>query len=704
VSGADRRGCTRRRAAAVRTAIAGVIALATTARAATLDGSVRLSWSESDLGATSGSSADHAANLSLTQVLTPYLHLRLLGSYSEQTAATDGGSEFERNTLRPLAELVYARPDLSWRVGWQGQQVESTAAAQEFESNALLASLSWRPRSDLRLGLSYRDATNQTDVSALGRDVDERRGRLDAVYERRHWLLGYTASYSELERHSGGFAVEQLRQDVRLSTSRDLADGRLRLAFSGSAGRLDSEERRGGDDLGEPLPAAQGLFAIDASPAIGELDPAPGLVDGDFAAPTSPPIEIGGANTFRNVGLDLGLPRPASRLEIAVDRISGAQLVWDVFQSADGLVWEPVGVLSRRFDADLLRYTLRFAETSERFLKAVNVSTNPATDVRVTEVRALREIEDLVGSAARESELYRAGASLAWRVSERVAFDAAAETSNDTATTGGVVRRDFRATSVRAGLQVDLARDLALSARFRRGESEERRLGGLTRISDDFALGLHWTPLPTVDALLTASTRTDSDARGELADLEALRATVSLALLDELELVTDVGASRLETAGRGRPRDTLSWTQRVEMRPREAWRVGGGYSWQRTESQDAALPLYESTSVFVDVDWTPGGALTLHGSLTYSDESTSSTLRQSYGLYWSPGPRLNISVGWDQFEQRDGILTASDSLSLNYRAASRLLLFGNVARSRNELGAGADSEILTANFGATVSF
>jgi hypothetical protein len=685
-------------------AFAAVLAFGPSAFAATLDGSVRLSWSETDFGTIRGSNTDHAANLSLTQVLTPYLRLRFLGNYGEQTAELDGAQPFERSSLQPAAELLYSRPGLSWRLGWENRRIESSSAAQEFESDAVVANLTWQPRGDFRLGLSFRDATNQTDVAALGRDLDERQGRIDAVYQRRYWSLGYAASYNELVGGVSGFDIEQLRQDLRLSASRDFADGRLVLGFSGNAGRLEAEERRGDGDLAEPLPAAQGLFAIDTSPAIGELDAAPGLVDGDFSAPTSPPIEVGGANSFRNIGLDLGLPRPATRFEVAVDRASGVQVVWDVYQSADGLIWQPVTVLSRTYETDLLRYTMRFAATSERYLKAVNVSSNPATDVRVTEVRALREIGAIEGPAERTSELYRAAASLGWQVTDRVTFDAAVETNNDSATVGDVVRRDYTASGMRAGVEVDLPRDFVFGVRYRHSESEERRAGGLTRISDDYGASLRWTPLRTVDALLSAGVRTDSDEFGELSNLEVVRLMVSLDLLDELQLVTDLSSSTIDSQGAGGVRDTLTWVQRIEMRPRENWRVSGGYSWQRIGGAGNRQRDYETSSVFADIDWSPGSALTVRGSLTYSDETTGSTLRQSYGLFWAPGPKLSVSLGWDQFEQQDGLLTASDSVTVNYQAASRLLLFASISRSRNDLGSGIEAEITSGNAGASISF
>ncbi len=685
--------------------VAWVVSFPLPATAATIDGAVNLSWTDTDLGNVRASASDHSANLALQQELSPYLRLRFRGLYGQQSAAYDGQQTLSRDVLQPAAELAYNRPNLSWRLAWENLRIDSSNRAQEFESNALLANLAWRARGGFRLGLSYREGTNQTEnVAALGRELEERQGRLDAVLERRFWTLGYGASYNELTGGLSGLAVEQFRQDARLDAARSFAHDRLRLSFAGTAGRLEARERRGDGDLGEPLPAIQGLFALDASPAIGELGPVPGLVDGDTAGATSPPIEIGGANTLRNVGLDLGLPRPATRLEIVVDRASGPQVVWDVYESADNLIWEPVTVVSRGFDSDLLRYTLRFPETSLRYLKAVNVTSNPVTEVRVTELRALLDLGTGEVPAERSSDLYRAAANLGWKITSRARFDAGAEANNDSTTVGGVVRRDSAASGWRAGLEVDLTRDLRLSVRYRWSQADEGYAGGLTRISDDAGASLRWAPLPTVEALLSAGMRTDSDERSELSNTEFARGVLSLDLLDELRLVTDFGASRLEGAGISSPRDTLTWTQRIEMRPRAQWRVNGGWSWVRTDAAVDGGTLFESRSYSVDFGWTPGSALTLTGTLSYFDESTGSTLRQGYGLFWTPGPKLSVSVGWDQFEQRDGLLTGNDSISVHYQAGPRMVIYAALSRSRSVFSGGSSDEVNSAHAGTTVSF
>ena len=685
-------------------ACAGAAIALAAARGAELDGSARVAWTESDTETATVATTEQSVHLGLTQILTPYLRLRVSESYADLSSTLDGADVFSRSNEQPRVELLYGRPNLTARVGYDLARTRSDVEADRFDASSVTGSLAWRTRVGLRLGLSLREATNRGDVAALGRDVDDRRARLDLAFDRGHWSVGYSAAYGELERVSTGLAVEQLRHDLRFSGARDWLAGRLHIGVNALAGRLESQQRRGEGDLGEPLPAVAGLATIDASPETATLDAAPGLVDGEVGEATTPPIEIGGANTFRNVGVDLGLSLPATRLEIHVDRPSGAGLGWRVYHSADNLFWEPIPAVTGEFDATLLRYSLRFAPVTDRYFKAVNVTINPAELVRVTEVRALREITAILGADDSSSDLYRAGVSLGWQIAPRVQLSLGADTSNDETTFGAVTRRDYTTSSARGGLTVDMSRDLRLVVGYRWLDSEDRRVGGIQRSTEEVSASLRWDPLPTVDAVLALATRDELDAGELLSTSTTSRLSVSLRLLEELRLVSELLLSRLDSRLLGVERDTVHWTQRFETEPYEHWRFDGGYTWSRTESGVDGQPLLERTSFFATVYWSPGAALAFHGSLIYYDDSVGASLRQSYGLSWVPGPKLTFSLAWNEFEEQRGQLTGGGSLAVNYHLASRAQLFATLTESRTELADGTRERVTTAHAGTAVSF
>ena len=201
----------------------------------------------------------------------------------------------------------------------------------------------------------------------------------------------------------------------------------------------------------------------------------PTLVDGDATTPASPPVEIGGASTFRNIGVDLGVTRPITRLEIATDLVSGPSVVWQVFRSRDNLFWEAVPGATSTFDSGLLRYRIRFPRTEDRFWKAVNVSANPAPAVRVTEIRALLDLATTALDESTDDNRYRGDVILGFNPSRRVSLAVGFGASSDETLAAGLVRRDYEEAHALARLTVGLARSLDLNFGYRYNDSENRR-------------------------------------------------------------------------------------------------------------------------------------------------------------------------------------------------------------------------------------
>jgi hypothetical protein len=669
-----------------------------------LNGSARLSASESDDDGIEVQSMQTTARLDLAQQLSPYLRLRFGGSYGEFASEVEGEEVSSRTTLRPEVALLYARPELSWQVHLLSHRIEDDSAAGELRSEAWRSNLTWRPGGGLQLQLAYRDESNSAENLSLGRDLRQRSGRVEVLYDRTHWGIGYVGWRNQLAATASGLEVEQIRHDLRLHGAREFADRRLRLSIHGQAGRLDSTARQGEATPAEPLAVVQGLFAIDLSPAISELEPAPGLVDGNTADPTDPAIEIGGANTYRNLGVELAFVRPASRLEVWVNRPSAPGLSWEVFWSADNLLWEPIAGVSSEYDSALQVYTLRFSAIQARFLKAVNVSSNSSSEVQVTEIRVLRDLGALAGADERATDLYRAGLSVGWSVTPRIDLFAGADIANDEATLGDVVRQDATSRSARASARVELPRGFELGASYRWSALDEAVPRALVRSSRDVSASLRWRPLPTVDAALVSAVRSDFEEDVELATNTSTRLSLGLQLLEELGLNTDLTHSRLEGERIGFARETWSWSQRLEMHPRERLRVAAGYNWSRTEPSAGTGPAIERSHGYGEFEWTPGSALSLRGTLFYEESAGRSALHQLYGLRWAPGPKLSLGLVGELDEESDGRLTSRDSLTVAYRLASRWLVTGSIARSHSELDGARSDEVTTANITTAVSF
>jgi len=661
-----------------------VATLASPGLPADLTGSALVATTSTTAGGLQSDLLEQQYSLGLLQPLTPYLTVRLGYQYFDLGTTFQDGTTFSRGTSQPLVELLYDRDRLSGRVSFYQLSINSSAEAENLDRRSLAANLSWRPTTWPGFAVNFRDDRNVADVSAFGRDVNSRLLELTTFYNHRYWAASYTFETLDLDNPQNAFRTDQDRHEARASAQRSFWAGRLSVGLSGRVSRLQRTTATGeGAELAEPVPAAAGLFAVDTSPEIGELAPSPTLVDGDATTPASPPVEIGGASTFRNVGLDLGVTRPITRLEIAVDVVSGPAVVWQVYRSRDNLFWEAVPGVTSTFDSGLLRYRILFPQTEDRFFKAVNVSPNAASAVRVTEIRALLDLSATALDEASNDNRYRGDVLLGFNPSRRVSVAVGLGASSDETLTAGLVRRDYEEAHALARLTVGLARGLDLNLGYRYNDSENRREPVLLRTVSQYSANLTWKPVTTVDAALTASRRNESERTTLLQSQDSVRLGVALELLADLRYVTDLETSRLEDPFAGRSRNSWTWTHTLEMRPLPSWDVAGSLILSRNETF-AGEPLLDRTQYQLWTTWNPTAYLSLSGSWWYTDDSGRGTLNQSYNVSYAPGDRLTVSAAHQGYDDVGGIETSTDSLSATYRLFTQFLLFANLSRSTTQ--------------------
>jgi hypothetical protein len=640
----------------------------------------------------------------LFQQLTPYLSAGFGYQFLDLTSTLAEGVDFTRRTQRPLLELRYNRNRLSGRLAVYDQLIENTSQAEDLERRSLAAYLGWRPTLGPAFSVNFLQDRNIADVSVFGRGNDSRLLELVALYNRKNWAAGYSFVQRVLENPSNQLRTDQNRHEFHGNASRYFLGSRLFLGLSGRLSRLNRTSRLGEDtELAEPIPAAEGLVAVDTSPAIGELLPNTTLNDGDVETPASPPIEIGGANTFRNIGVDLGITRPVSRLEIAVDTVSGPQVAWQVFRSRDNLVWELIPGVTATFDEALLRYELRIPETEDRFFKAVNVSTNPVPIVLVTEARALLDLDAEQVAEDTESTLYRADVLARFHPSSRISGAVGFGLSNDENFSAGLVRRNFSEVHANARLSFDLRQDLRLNLGYNYTDSEELRDPILLRTVNRFNVALNWYPLPTVDAVLSAGRRDESEAGEPIQTLDSVRLGVATDLLPDLRLVSDLNLSRLDDPFAGRDRNSLTWRENLQMQLLPTWTLGGifSYSLNKTREGDALL---RRTQIVINTTWTATRYLVLGGFWFWSDDDGRNSINQSYNISYTPGDKLTLSATYRGFDSSTGVGTSGDSVNVTYRLYRRFILFANLSRSRSEVTGGESTEISSLRAGLRLSF
>ena len=652
-------------------------------------------WTAIETLTTENDNIEQRYSLRLRQEVAPFLSLEGSYRYYDYTSRFSGLPEASRTRQHPRFQLLYNRPKLNANFGVEQRISEGTFDSEDFRADALFGGFSWRATKGLLVSGQARDSSNEADVSALGRDSQQSTYLIDTTYRRDRWTVGYSYNRNDVENRSTGFSTEQDIQRLRLAGGRDFFGGRLSLGLTGSVGRIESRSKTtGSDDLAEPVPAVQGLFAIDTSPEVGELEPTPGLVDGDRLTPSPPIIDIGGGNAFRNLGVDVGGLLPVSRLEVSVDRPSGPAVLWQVFHSADNLIWESLATEAAEFDAGRQLYRISFPETNDRFFKVVNISPNVVPVVLVTEVAAFRDLVVVPGESTQDNSLYRGNVSLGYRPTRRVSARFTLGGSNDETVAADIVRRDFTERHASGSVGVQLTSDLELSGGYRYSDSENRGAGELFRTTETINAALRWIPLPTLDAVLSASRRDQSERDLLLQTLDTVRFRVFTALLPDLDLTSTLSYSELVEPTGTQDRNTWFWREDLRSRPTPRWTLDGAFGYSITET-----PLQEQLldRKFFNVrsSWSPGTFLFLNGQYSWSEDNGQTTIGQRYGLFFVPGPKLNINVSYNRSSTNSERRTSGASVAADYRLNPRVQLTSRWNRSevtlRGDLTSQTDS-------------
>jgi len=667
--------------------IAGVVFLllfASSAGAVDFSGAGSIFLSKTDDSGFESENQQERLGLILSQRFTPYINADLGYQYFRQTFENDFGASTERRTRSPLLELLYNREQLSARVAVREQTTDGTALLDNFVVQSLHASVNWWPSKGPSYLLSFRDESNVADVAVFGRNVDSRYLDFETSYYGNVGGVSYAFQRTEVENKGAGLETLQDRHELRGYGTHPFHDGRLELDAHGSVSWLTRDTDIAGiPEFAEPIPPLNGLFAVDTAPDIGSLNPSPGLIDGDTTTPVTPVINIGGANTYRNVGLELQVTQQVNRLEITVDLLSDPNLVWLVYTSPDNLIWEPLSGVTSVFDRALLRYTLFFPGTTARFFKAVNISVNGQPVVRVTEMRALRSVVTTPGGETVRSTLYRADVSLGYRPNGRISARFNVGLSNDETVSAGLVRSNYEEVHASATMSAALAESLKFDAGFRYNDAEDGREPVLYRTEFVYNAGLRWTPMETLEAALYGNRRDEEDRGDLIQSTRSLRLAVNTVFLPDLSLLSDVGYSRTIDALYGFDREGLTWRETLAASLTARWMLRVSYGKASYESIGAPDLDRSDTTLFTR--WSPTAFLTATGRVSFYSDQFEDSIRQNYGLAYIPGPKLSITASYQENSTDSRTETATDNVGLTYRLNRRMSVFGNLSHSSSKL-------------------
>lgn len=662
-------------------ALASVVVL-TEARAVETSGSARINRSRSERNEGVTDVLDERYTARLSQNVTPYLGFDFGFRYASLHAEPEFRPEFRRTESTPDVVVRYARPRVSFLAAYREREVRATGANQDLDSHAFDARLSVRPDSGPDYVLSYQDQEN-TFVSLFGRDTTNRRASFLVLEQRRYWQGTYELSRSIIENPDTGLRIDQDRHQLNVQADRDWLDDRLGLSADLLFSRTDQEQEvRSGSFFERPVRPRQGLFAVDPTPEFDELDPAPGLIDGDDTDPATALSDIGAANTFRNFGVDLGFRRPITTFEIQVDRSSAPDLVWEVWRSPDNLNWTRVGGVSVSWDEALLRYTVSIPRTEERYFKVVNVTPNALPDVNVTELRTFERVQDLIRGDT-TSDTVRFDGVLRWSPDERVRSRFALGYYTDQDLVPGLTTRELDTFSYDASVSVDLNDATRIEGDYGFVDYEESGVAnGLDRSETDLGAGLVWSPRETVEGRVDIARREETDNGDLLRRTDTARMRAGLQVLRTVRLDSEILFSDADDPFAGFTLRTILFRETISMQVTRGWSVNASIAMYDFDSS-GSIALSRRTTGALGTTWSPDRRILLNSTVAYRDDDAGRSIDQRHTLGWTPGDRVSVSVSWYDFSDESGFGTDGASANLNYRILRRMRVFGSWNRSRS---------------------
>ncbi len=683
--------------------LAAVWLAAAPAEAGDVSGNARIYGATTDSDGEDENVLSQIYHFRFMQPITPWLRFHAGFQADDFDVSPDGGPEFERRSNEPSFELSYARDRIYGLIGYRDRRTRGSNEADTLDAVARYGQFSFRPARGPQYSLRLDSSSNVADVAVFGRDLDTRSVNFDVSQVARTWTARYAFRDFDLDNNMTGFELGQ-REHLVQGTFDDLYfEDRLRFSTDVLLRRTDQLERTpAGQTIAEPLFAREGLGDVDPTPEIGTLPDVPTLIDGDLVSPAVPRLEIGGANTFRNAGLDLGFTRQVTRLEVTVDALSDPSLLWAVYHGPDNLTWTAIGGVISTFDVAFLRYTLRFPETTDRYFKAVNLSVNVRTGVAITEVRALIDTTR-TGTERRRSTTERIFLRGDLRPNEIYRGSLTVGFNSDGGSGGGLPVRDVRETTYEALFGAAVGRDKDLRFRYHRSDFRREELPVLRRDETRYDAAFSWTPLPTVDTLVSVARREEVERNRLIRQTDSVRATALTDLLPGLRLTSEISYSDVNDPFSGFTLATWTWKETFETRPADFVTFAGGFSFQRFDAR-GRISLERRTSAHGRVRLALFPELSLGMDLNYGSEDGRRTLTQRYDLNWTPGPRLTASAAYAETDSLGEVTTSNASATVDYRLSHHLGLFAIFARSELDQAFAAATRVTTLQFGMTLAF
>jgi hypothetical protein len=533
--------------------------------------------------------------------------------------------------------------------------------------------MTFTTRSLVHPRLSLRYDWDHIFNRAAASELETRDQRIQAQLD--HTLRRHTFLYSYTHRKTENVVTEiKSTEDAQVFRyeSPIFRPGKLTASTTYTFNHRDqAQERVGGGKILTVIPGAAGLYAEDTSPEFDPLGNVPSLTDLNTADPTVPPIDIGGALIFRNLGLDLGFEQPVTVIYVYTDRPSGLQPSWDVFVSRDNLEWDVwEGTPTVTFNADLSRYEIAFPTVATRFVKVVNTGGNEIPEVLVTELEGLAEAE-LEGKVTRRGSGHRLDLGANYDFTERVSssLDASYEYDPFSGFSGDRQRGDYT-----LGAEYRMTRAILHHLRWQQGYHSfaDNTVEELNRTA---SYTLLVEPIETLRFTTSLDSRLGHRNGAKTGEFRGVVFRVFGTPVRRANLSADVNRSRTEQHDVGRLQDTWNFRISGDGAVTRSLNAILTYSHQRVTSQPGN-ELRVRNRYSINFDWRATRTIFARGTYNLVRELTDET-SQDYLLSWNVAPKLALSGQGTFLKTQQDKYTERYNANLTYNLTARSTVYSS---------------------------
>lgn len=507
--------------------------------------------------------------------------------------------------------------------------------------------LSWDPTGLPTFLINGQRNSTSDSASALKLTDENLYGAVQ--YEWRGLHAGGGERYARSTDPLAGFDRRTSTHEATLGYAATGFGGKLSVVTEGNAQRMKIDERSVGgksSSVPTPVPIARALYGIDDTPSDDRdhpLSPYPLLTDGNIDATAGISLSPD-AVSFQNIELDLGSPNRVDEIRIIARdqagnplRNGGGPVQWDLYTSADGVLWTPQSSQTT-FNAPLSLYSVTFDQMIGRWFKVVSFGVN-AEQTLVTEVQAY--YHTAIGESASRSgtgSFYNGIATVTVQPVKRflVSYTGTYTGSRQELTSLPLQStNDFEHIG---NVQYDAREWLTLRSQYYKRNVSTFNATGAD--ANGLAEYVDWKPTKKLQVTLENNQQKQTIG-DELASINTHAIHTTAFIVRSFSLNLDLGTDDETVARTGATarRRFAALVGNAQLLPTLRVLLTGSYQRNETDSTDPATQLLgpsRDERVYSDFIWHPGPQLTLSTRFGYLSSDALSGFTQRYHVEWRP--------------------------------------------------------------------